>query len=102
AHGHDRVGAHRGRVLQHEVERFLAGPLAEPRVERDVAAEERLDGRAQVDDEVAGADRDAPHDAAVAHDAVPLELETGGDPLRVHGHGVPRALSGSDYTTEAP
>src|SRR5580765_555646 len=86
AHRDDRIGAERGGVLPHEVEGLLARPFAELRVERDLAAEERLDRGAERGEDIARAHRDAADDAAIGCDAVPLELETGGDALWGNGH----------------
>src|SRR5262249_36618723 len=86
AHGHHGVGADGGGMLAHEVEGFLSRVLTELRVERDVAPEERLDPRAEVDDEIARAHRDAAHDAEVVRDAVTVEGESRGDPLGLDRH----------------
>src|SRR4029453_5728595 len=100
AQGPDRVGPDPGRVLQHQVEGLLPRPLAQLGVQRDVAPEEGLDGRAQVHDQVAGAHGDAAHHPAIAHDALALEPEAGRHPLRMDRHG--RSLSARQSTTATP
>src|SRR5881394_2211051 len=66
-------------MLHHEVEGVLARALAEARVERDVAAEQRLQPRADAADHRARAHDDATNDADAACNVIALELECGGD-----------------------
>src|SRR6185295_1234001 len=87
AHADDGVGPHLAAVLHHDLEGLLAGALAELRVQRDVPAEQGLDGGAEAADDAARAHGDAPDHAPVGGDAVALEAEGGGDPLRPDGHG---------------
>src|SRR5262245_26224517 len=85
AHPDDGVGPDLPGVAQHDLEGLLPGVLAQLRVERYVAAEEGLDPRADVADDAARADRDAPHDASRRGDAIAVETERGRHPLRLDG-----------------
>src|SRR5262245_45531305 len=76
------------RVLEHQLEGVFPGALAHLREERDVAADERLQRRAERTDDAARADDDAAHDADVADDAAAGQLERGGDERGIdRGHG---------------
>src|SRR5918999_6401511 len=57
-------------MFDHQVERLLAGPLGEFGVDRDVAAEQRLDARADVADDAARTHGQAAHHAEVTDDPV--------------------------------
>src|SRR5262249_50636870 len=54
-------------------------PLAQRRIERDVAAEERLDCSAEIAHDAARAHDDAAHDAEIADDPVAGEVIGGGN-----------------------
>src|SRR5438270_5837035 len=87
-------------MLHHEVEGVLARALTEARVERDVAAEQRLQPRADTADNRARAHDDATNDAEVPCNAIARELESGGDEGGVE-LGARHARSGSIFVRPA-
>ncbi len=66
-------------MLDHVAVGFLAGLFAQFGIDGDVATEDRLDTAEEVADDRARAHGDAAHHTEVAHDAVPRQLEGGGD-----------------------
>src|SRR5882724_10096873 len=85
----------------HRVEGVAAGPLAQVGVEGDVAAEERLDGGAEIPDDRARAHDNAAHDAEIAHDALARQLESGGDEQDIDSHGEDLLCGRPDCTDRA-
>jgi hypothetical protein len=75
AHADDCIGAHLLGMLEHDVEGLLARLLAQLREERDVAAEQRLDGRADVAYDRARANNDSSRHPDTPRDAETFELE---------------------------
>src|SRR5205085_1450870 len=73
------VGAGGGGVLDHQIVGFLAGPLGKLGVDRDVAAEQRLNPGADVADDAARAHRQSAHHAEVLGHAIPRNIVGGGD-----------------------
>jgi hypothetical protein len=73
----DAVGAEGGGMLGHLVVGFATGLLAEVRINRDVAAEERLDGGSEITDGRARADDNAPDQTERAGDLVTGQIERG-------------------------
>ena len=65
AHADDRVGAELGGMLNHQLVRVCAGSFTQLRVQRDIAAEQRLQPGADVADDAARADDDTPNDTQV-------------------------------------
>jgi hypothetical protein len=59
-----------GRVLHHQAKGVFARSLAQLGVERDVAAGQRLQRRADIADNAARADDDAAHDTEIADDVL--------------------------------
>ena len=86
----DRVGALPASVFDHEVERILAGPLAEVGEERDVPADEGLERPANGPEDVAGPHDDPAHDAFGLDNQIAVERESGGGHVVIHD-GIPRA-----------
>jgi hypothetical protein len=62
-HTDDRVRAELARVQDHFIERILARPFAQIRVERNIPAEEALNARAEIADDGTRAHHDAAHHA---------------------------------------
>jgi hypothetical protein len=79
AHGDDGVGPHLGRMGHQQVVGFLAGRLGQVDVDRQLAAEDRLDRAAEIADHAARADGDAPHQAQMGDDAIAGQIVGGGD-----------------------
>ena len=73
------IGADLFGVLGEQLEGLAAGVLAELRPERDVAADQALQARADGPDDASGAYGDAPDDPEAADDAVARKLECRGD-----------------------
>src|SRR5262249_37935914 len=79
AHADHRIGAELARVLDHQLIGLLARLLGEVGVDGDVAAEDRLEARADVAEHAARAHRDAAHEAEIAHDPLADDVVGGGD-----------------------
>src|SRR5204862_3635740 len=83
-HPYDRLRAVALGVVDQQVIGRLARLLAELGVDRDVAAEQRLQPAEHVADDRARAHADPAHDADVAHDLVARQLERRRDHIVVH------------------
>jgi hypothetical protein len=70
-------------VLDHEFVRVGTGALAESRIDRDVPAEEELDGRAEVSDNAPGPDDDAANNSQALRNAIAGQVEGRGDEVMV-------------------
>src|SRR5262249_13266125 len=85
AHADDGVGAQFGRVLQHEFEGVLARLFAQVGEQRDVAADQRLQSRANGAHDGARAHDDAAYQPEIADDAIASHRESSGDHVVLYG-----------------
>src|SRR5262245_5900653 len=78
-----------GCVLEHQLVRILPCLFTELGVERDVAADQRLQRRAKRPDDAAGADDDASDQTDVTNDATAWKVEGGRDEFGIDSaHGA--------------
>src|SRR2546426_807353 len=76
-------------MLEHQLKRVSSRLLAELRIERDVAADERLQRGAEGADDAARSDDNAPHDAEVRDGAISGHIEGSGHKAGIDsGHGL--------------
>src|SRR5204862_2519337 len=88
AHADDGIGAHVVAVFHHQAISVGARLFAKLGVDGDVAAEKRLEPRADVAHETARPDHDAANDSQIAFDSISRQFKGRRDILRAHWHSL--------------